>query len=108
MTFVKLADASAIEPGEALKVGEDAAAIAIFNVDGEFFATQDQCTHGEWSLSDGYLDGDVIECTLHWGKFCVRTGKVRALPACEPLRIFPIELRDGEIFVDVDAGHVLP
>ncbi|BBB14206.1 non-heme iron oxygenase ferredoxin subunit [Novosphingobium flavum] len=106
MTFIKLADVADIEPGDALKIGEGEAAIAIFNVDGEFFATQDQCTHGEWSLTDGYLEGDVIECTLHWGKFCVRTGKVKARPACDPIKVYPLEVRDGEIYVDVDAGHV--
>lgn len=106
MAFVKVAEKGDVEPGDALKIGDGASAIAIFNVDGEFFATQDQCTHGEWSLTDGYLDGDIIECTLHWGKFCVRTGKVKARPACDPIRIYPIEVRDDEIFVDVDAGRL--
>lgn len=106
MAFVKVAEKGDIEPGDALKFGDGASAIAIFNIDGEFFATQDQCTHGEWSLTDGYLDGDIIECTLHWGKFCVRTGKVKARPACDPIRIYPIEVRDDEIFVDVDAGRL--
>lgn len=107
MTFVKVAAVTEIEQGEALKIGEGDTAVAVFNVDGEFFATQDKCTHGEWSLSDGYLEGDVIECTLHWGKFCVRTGKVRALPACDPIKVFPLEIRDGEVFVDLDAGHLV-
>lgn len=106
MSFVKVASAEEIELGEAFKVGEGDTAIAIFNVDGSFFATQDQCTHGEWSLSDGYLEGDVIECTLHWGKFCVRTGRVKARPACDPIKVFPLEVRDGDIYVDVDAGHL--
>lgn len=107
MTFVKVAAVTEIEQGEALKVGEGDTAVAVFNVGGQFFATQDKCTHGEWSLSDGYLEGDVIECTLHWGKFCVRTGKVRALPACDPIKVFPLEIRDGEVFVDLDAGHLV-
>ncbi len=107
MAFVKVAAVAEIEQGEAMKIGDGETAVAVFNVDGEFFATQDQCTHGEWSLSDGYLDGDVVECTLHWGKFCVRTGKVRALPACDPIKVFPLEIRDGEVFVDLDAGHLV-
>lgn len=105
MSFIKVADTTDIEPDEALKFGDGESAIAIYNVDGEFFATQDLCTHGNWSLSDGYLDGDIIECTLHWAKFCVRTGKVKAQPACDPLKVFPLEVRDNEIFVDVDAGY---
>jgi biphenyl 2,3-dioxygenase ferredoxin component len=106
MTFVRVAETRDIGPGEALKVGDGHSAVAIFNVDGKFYATQDQCTHGEWSLADGYLDGDVIECTLHWGKFCVRTGKVKARPACDPIKVFPLEVRDSGIYVDLDAGHL--
>src|SRR3546814_14225111 len=68
----------------------------VCNVDGEFFAVQDTCTHGNWALSDGYLDGGVVECTLHFGKFCVRTGKVKALPACKPLKVFHIKVEGGE------------
>ena len=107
MTFVKVAETSEIELGEGLEIGEGETAVAIFNVEGEFYATQNQCTHAEWSLADGYLEGDVIECTLHWAKFCVKTGKVKARPACEPLKISPIDIRDGDIYVDFDAGHVV-
>jgi nitrite reductase/ring-hydroxylating ferredoxin subunit len=67
---------------------------------------QDTCTHGEWALSDGYLEGDVIECTLHFAKFCVRTGKVKALPASKALRVFPVKVEKDSIFVDLDAGEV--
>ena len=78
----------------------------VCNVDGEFFAVQDTCTHGNWALSDGYLDGGVVECTLHFGKFCVRTGKVKALPACKPIKVFPIKVEGGDVHVDLDAGEV--
>lgn len=86
MAFTKACSVDEVPPGEALQVSHDEQKVAIFNVDGEFFATQDQCTHGEWSLSEGgYLDGDVVECSLHMGKFCVRTGKVKSPPALRAL-----------------------
>ena len=67
---------------------------------------QDTCTHGDWALSDGYLDGDIVECTLHFGKFCVRTGKVKALPACKPIKVFPIKVEGDEVHVDLDNGEL--
>jgi len=84
MKFTRVCERSDVPEGEALKVESGGTSVAIFNVDGELFATQDRCTHGDWSLSEGgYLDGDVVECSLHMGKFCVRTGKSnRRRPVC--------------------------
>lgn len=106
MAFSRVCTLQDIGEGEALRIEHAPEAIAIYNVDGELFATQDRCTHGDWSLADGYLDGDVIECTLHWGKFCVRTGKVKASPPCEPLKVFPVRVEGEDVLVDFDAGHV--
>lgn len=76
--------------------------VAVYNVDGEFHATADTCTHMESSLTeDGYLDGDVVECGWHMAKFCVRTGNPLMLPATEALPTYPVEVVDGHVFVDV-------
>jgi chlorobenzene dioxygenase ferredoxin/benzene/toluene dioxygenase ferredoxin subunit len=80
--------------------------IVICNVDEEVFALQDTCTHGEWALSDGYLEGDIIECSLHFAKFSVRTGKVKALPACKALRVYPVKVEGDDIYIDLEAGEV--
>ena len=69
-----------VAPGTALKIEIEDLALAVFNVDGEFFVTDDLCTHGPGSLSEGYIDGDVVECNFHNGQFNIRTGEVR-LPA---------------------------
>jgi len=107
MAFEKVCEVSDVPPGEALKVSVGGVDVAIFNVGGEFFATQDRCTHGDWSLSEGgYLDGDVVECSLHSGKFCVRTGKVKAYPPTEPLMVFPVRVEGNSVYVDVSAGKV--
>lgn len=107
MSFIKVCTREDVPEGEVFRVQGTAEAIALYNVDGEFFATQDRCTHGEWSLSDGYVDGGVVECSLHWGKFCVRTGKVKSLPACEPLKVYPVRVEGEDVLVDVDAGKVI-
>jgi len=108
VAFVRLCSRDDVAEGAALKVDRTEGAIAIYNVGGEFFATQDRCTHGDWSLADGYLDGDVIECTLHMGKFCVRTGRVKSPPPCEPLKVYPVKVEGADVLVDVDAGEVRP
>ena len=106
MAFEKVCNLEDVSEGEALQIETFEEAIAVYNVGGQIFATQDRCTHGDWSLADGFLEDGVIECTLHWGKFCVRTGKVKVPPACDPLTIYPVEVRGGEIFVDYEAGKV--
>ncbi len=109
MTFSRVCDLSEVPAGEALKVVGGGKEVAIFNVNGELFATQDRCTHGDWSLSEGgYLDGGVVECSLHMGKFCVRTGKVKTPPPCESLEIYPVRIDGRDVFVDFDAGYLAP
>jgi nitrite reductase/ring-hydroxylating ferredoxin subunit len=88
--------------GEALKV-EGNCDLAVYRVDGQFYATQDLCTHQQWSLGeDGELEGCEIVCSLHMGAFDVRTGKALRFPATKPLRIYPVRVRQGEVWVDTD------
>jgi len=82
MTWVRACAASDVADGEAVVVERaPLPPIAVFNIDGEFFATDDTCTHDSYSLADGYIDGAVVECPLHMAKFDIRTGKVLSLPA---------------------------
>jgi nitrite reductase/ring-hydroxylating ferredoxin subunit len=91
-----------LRDGESLKVDGDPE-IAVYRVDGEFYATADSCTHEEWSLGeDGELEGHEIVCCLHLAAFDVRSGAVTRFPATEPLRTYPLRVADGEIWVDVD------
>jgi nitrite reductase/ring-hydroxylating ferredoxin subunit len=76
-------------------------AIAIYRVEGEFFATAATCTHMESCLTEGYLDDDVVECALHGAKFSVRDGRALALPATEPLQTFAVEVSGGDVYVEV-------
>lgn len=90
-----------LSDGDSLKIEGDPP-VAVYRVDGEFFATSDSCTHEEWSLGeDGDLDGHQIICCLHQAAFDVRTGEVTAPPATEPLKTFPVRITDDEVWVDV-------
>jgi nitrite reductase/ring-hydroxylating ferredoxin subunit len=77
----------------------DGHAIALYNINGVFYATDDACTHGMSSLSQGELDGDVVECSLHLGAFHVPTGKPAGAPCSIPLQVYHTEVKDGEIRV---------
>jgi nitrite reductase/ring-hydroxylating ferredoxin subunit len=76
--------------------------LAVYNIGGEFFATDNECTHGAASLADGILEDDVIECTLHFGAFNVKTGKAVSAPCFVPLRTYKVAVKDGQVLVDLD------
>ena len=97
-----VADADSIPDGEARRVVTDKGLlVAVFNVDGEFLCTTDSCTHEAYSLSDGYIEGDTVECGFHFAKFSLRTGAVLCPPAMLPLKTFPVKVEDGKIFIDI-------
>lgn len=94
-----LCAASAVAPGAALKIEIDDLALAVFNVDGEFFVTDDLCTHGPGSLSEGYIDGDVVECNFHNGQFNIRTGEVVSPPCMVPVKTYAVTVIDGRVTI---------
>ena len=79
-------------------------ALAVYNIEGTFYATDDECTHGAASLSDGILDGDVIECTMHFGAFDVKTGKPVQEPCSIPLRTYKVVVQDDQVFADLEKS----
>ena len=76
--------------------------IAIYAVEGEYFATSDTCTHGQARLSDGYLEGHLIECPLHQGLFDIRTGEVKGPPCSKAIRTLPVREVDGVLLIGVE------
>jgi ethylbenzene dioxygenase ferredoxin component len=76
--------------------------LAVFNIAGKFYVTDDECTHASASLADGMLDGEVIECCMHLGAFHVPTGAVKAPPCAVALRTYKVLLQGDEVFVDLD------
>lgn len=90
-----------VAPGRLKGVRARKELIVLANVDGRICALEDQCSHQDFPLSDGELDGDEVICIHHGARFDACTGKNRALPAIRPVRTFPVEVRDGDIFVDL-------
>ena len=76
--------------------------IAIYNVEGTFFATDDTCTHGEASLSEGEIEDGLIECPFHFGRFEIATGKPAGAPCTIPIRNYPVVVEDGAVFAVID------
>ena len=98
---IELCSTSDVAPGAALRVEHDERTLAVFNVDGEFFVTDDACTHGPGSLSEGYIEGDVVECNFHNGQFNIRTGEVLSPPCMVPVRTYPVVIEAGRVFIEV-------
>jgi nitrite reductase/ring-hydroxylating ferredoxin subunit len=101
-TRVELCKINEVAPGTALKVEAAGLVVAVFNLDGEFYVTDDSCTHGPGSLSEGYVDGDVIECNFHNGQFNIKTGEVVSPPCMIPIKTYPAMVQDGKVFIEVD------
>jgi ethylbenzene dioxygenase ferredoxin subunit len=98
---LRLFAASELAPGTARRFAVPGRPpLAVFNVDGEIFVTDDRCTHGMASLSEGTLEGDVIECPWHGGAFNVRTGAALAFPCTESIRTYDATIEDGYVVVE--------
>jgi nitrite reductase/ring-hydroxylating ferredoxin subunit len=102
--FHRVAATSDIPAGEGLRVQLDQLEIAVFNIDGEFYAIDDVCTHAFASLSEGFAEGDVIECPLHGGRFDIKTGKAVAAPCEVDVRTYPVRREDDAILVGIPAA----
>ncbi len=98
---IELCSTDDVAPGAALKVETEGLTLAVFNVGGEFFVTDDLCTHGPGSLSEGYIEDDVVECNFHNGQFNIRTGEVVAPPCMVPVKTYPVIIVDGKVTIEV-------
>jgi nitrite reductase/ring-hydroxylating ferredoxin subunit len=78
--------------------------LAVYNLGGEYYVTDDECTHASASLAEGILEDGVIECTLHFGAFDVKTGAVKAPPCSFALRTYKVLLQGGDVCVDLDKN----
>jgi nitrite reductase/ring-hydroxylating ferredoxin subunit len=98
---LELCSTADVAPGAALKVEIDDLALAVFNVGGAFFVTDDLCTHGPGSLSEGYIEDDVVECNFHNGQFNIRTGEVVSPPCMVPIKTYAATIVDGKVTIEV-------
>jgi 3-phenylpropionate/trans-cinnamate dioxygenase ferredoxin subunit len=97
--FVKVAQRTDLPPGGKMLAEVDGRPIAVFNVEGTYYAIDDVCTHDGGPLAEGELDGAEIQCPRHGARFDVRTGKALCFPAFEPVTAHRVELRGDAIYV---------
>ena len=97
---IDLCNAADIAPGNARRVEAGDLTLAVFNVDGEYYVTDDLCTHGPGSLSEGYIEGDVVECNFHNGQFNIKTGEVVAPPCMVPIKTYKAVVENGKVFIE--------
>ena len=100
--WVKAASRSALGEGDVLGVLVGGKEIALYDLDGTVYATDDICTHAYAKLSDGWLDKGEIECPLHAGRFDVKTGKATAPPCTEDLKSYPVRVVGDDIQIKLD------
>lgn len=101
-TWVRTLEAAAVERETMLPVQVGPHRVALYAADGEFFATSDICTHGQANLTDGYFDGELVECPLHQGLFDVRTGAAAGPPCTVAIQTFPVRVEDGYLMVCIE------
>lgn len=98
--LIELCAKDDVGEGEVILVEKGDLELAVYRVDGEFYVTDDACTHGPGSLSEGYLDGHVIECDFHNGKFDIRNGEVVAPPCMVKLRTYKIVPHETAVVIE--------
>jgi 3-phenylpropionate/trans-cinnamate dioxygenase ferredoxin component len=98
--FVKVARATEIRPGEKRIVDVDGVLVVIVNLDGEFYALEDVCTHDGGPLGEGRLEDGQIICPRHGAHFDVRTGDALSLPAFEPVPTFELRVEGDDLLVE--------
>ncbi len=100
--WLKVGRAAQLRPGQMGTFDADGYPLLLANVDGEYCALEDTCTHDGGPLAEGELEGREIVCPRHGARFDACTGAVLKLPAFEPVPAFPVRVEDGDILVEVD------
>ena len=95
--WIDVCAANAMADNENIIVDVDGTDVAIFKLDGKFYAIEDVCTHDGAEIASGELDGDEIICPRHGARFCVKTGAVKCAPAYEAVDTFPVRIEDGQL-----------
>ena len=101
MAFERACAIADVRADEALAVVLGDMEVAVARNGDEFFAIQNLCSHAAVALSEGEVEDCQIECWLHGSRFDLRTGKPTSFPATEPVALFPVEVRDNDVYVDV-------
>ena len=103
MSFERACALDEVPTDEALAVTLGRYEVAVARHEEEVFAVENICSHAAVALSEGVVEDCTVECWLHGSRFDLRTGKPTGLPATEPIATFPVDVRDGDVYVDVDT-----
>ncbi len=108
--FVRVASTEDIPKGTVIAVEADGTPLALMHAECEdgtagFFAVYDECSHEQIALSEGEVDGCTLECWLHGSRFDMRTGAPTGPPATRPVPVYPVEVRDGDIYVNLTPSN---
>ena len=100
--FFKVAKVSEIPHGGKKLVEVDFLPVALFNINGDFYAIEDVCTHDGGPLAEGELEGEEVECPRHGARFSVRTGHAICMPAVEPVDCYEVRVEGDDILINID------
>jgi naphthalene 1,2-dioxygenase ferredoxin component len=100
--WIDAAPQSVVMEGDVVSVVVAGREIALYEVEGEVFATDNLCTHGAARMSDGFLEGREIECPLHQGRFDVCSGQALCAPLTENLRTYPVRIHNQRVMLKLD------
>jgi nitrite reductase/ring-hydroxylating ferredoxin subunit len=99
--WITVAERSSLDVGAIIGAKAGELDVALYNIDGEIYATHNICTHAFAFMSDGWLEGDIIECPMHGGRFEVKTGKGLGAPITCDLKVLPVRIKGNSVQVDV-------
>ncbi len=106
MTFEMVGSVADVAKGATISVELDGVDIAVVHADDDkFYAVRDECSHAAVPLSEGEVEGCTLECWLHGSRFDLRTGEPSGPPAFTPVATFPVEIRDGDIYVSTTPSN---
>jgi nitrite reductase/ring-hydroxylating ferredoxin subunit len=99
--YIQVAKLGDVAPGAVIRVEAAGRAIALYNLDGTVYATDEICSHAYASLAEGFIDGETIECPLHGATFSIKTGEALTPPAVEPLATYAVRVEGDDILVAI-------
>jgi len=99
--FLKVAQVSDVPPGQGKAVEAGGVSIALFNVEGTFYAIGNTCTHAGGPLGEGILEGDQVECPWHGARFDVKSGSALTPPAFEKVNAYKVRVNGSDVEVEI-------
>ena len=105
MAFTRACAIAEVEDGKALAVEVDGVELALVRNGDDVYAIYDECSHASIALSEGDVEGCTLECWLHGSRFDLRTGEPSGPPAFQPVATYPVEIRDGDIYVSTTPNN---